>query len=39
MIVAARAYDLLRSAEPPGVGAVDVVIGLEGPVSNRIEKA
>jgi glycerol uptake facilitator-like aquaporin len=36
MIVAARAYDLLRSAQPPGV---DVVTGLQGPVSDRIETA
>jgi MIP family channel proteins len=39
MIVAARAYDLLRTAQPPGVGSVDVVVGLQGPVSDRIETA
>ena len=39
MIVAARAYDLLRIAQPPGVGPADVVVGLQGPVSDRIETA
>jgi MIP family channel proteins len=39
MIVAARTYDLLRVAQPPGVGPVDVVVGLQGPVSDRIETA
>jgi hypothetical protein len=38
MIVAARTYDLLRIAEPPGVGPVEVV-GLQGPVSDPIETA
>jgi MIP family channel proteins len=39
MIVAARTYDLLRVAQPPGVGPVDVVVGLQGPVSDRTETA
>lgn len=39
MIVAARAYDLLRIAQPPGVGSGDVVVGLQGPVPDRIETA
>jgi glycerol uptake facilitator-like aquaporin len=39
MIVAARAYDLLRIAQPPGVEPVDVVVGLQGPVSDRIGTA
>jgi glycerol uptake facilitator-like aquaporin len=37
MIVAARTYDLLRTAQPPGVGPVDAVVGLQGSVSDRIE--
>jgi hypothetical protein len=39
MIVAPRVYDLLRTTQPPGVGSVDVVVGLQGPVSDRIETA
>ena len=39
MIVAARAYDLLRSAQPPGVGPVDIVVGLQGPVPGRTDPA
>lgn len=35
MIAAARTYDLLRAAEPPRVRSPGVVVGLQGPVSDR----
>ena len=41
MLVAARTYDLLRTAEPPRVGSAAQLVGVSGPVPDpaRIEQA
>jgi aquaporin Z len=39
MMVAARTYDLLRIAQPPRIGAAAPVVGVQGPIRERVESA